>query len=220
MARPAPQSAMRFPLSTVFGTESNVRILRELSRHGGLLTPSNLAARTRQALNTVIVALSALKDINAIDEIGTGRARLYSLNLASPFAAPIQALFEAEEARFASIINAVRDCAESFGDAMIAAWIFGSVARGEDRADSDIDIAFIANEDDVASIQDKSIDFLSASAEKLMFSPSISTLSMNDLRRLRGSGDPLWQAFLNEALVITGPRPESIVRPAQEARCD
>jgi predicted nucleotidyltransferase len=105
----------------------------------------------------------------------------------------------------------VQDCAKSFGAAVIASWVFGSVARGEDRAESDVDIAFITNGDDIASIQNRSIDFLSVAGEKLMFSPSINTLSETDLRRLRDSSNPLWQAFLNEALIITGPRPESIL---------
>jgi predicted nucleotidyltransferase len=211
MARPAPQSALRFPFSAIFGTEANVRVLRELSRHGGQLTPSNLAARTKLALPSVIVALSALVDFNVVDEVGTGRARLFGLKRATPFYASIQALFEAEEARFADIIEAVQDCAKSFGAAVIASWVFGSVARGEDRAESDVDIAFITNGDDIASIQNRSIDFLSVAGEKLMFSPSINTLSETDLRRLRDSSNPLWQAFLNEALIITGPRPESIL---------
>jgi predicted nucleotidyltransferase len=211
MARPAPQSALRFPLSVIFGTETNVRVLRELSRHGGQLTPSNLATRTKQALPTVIAALSVLVNINVVDEIGTGRARLYNLSRDMPLYASIQALFEAEEARFTAIIEAVRDCAKSLGDALIASWIFGSVARGEDRAGSDIDIAFIANEDDIACIQNKSIESLSVAGEKLLFSPSINTLSVTDLKRLRDNSDLLWQAFLNEALVVTGPRPEFIL---------
>jgi predicted nucleotidyltransferase len=212
MARPAPQSALRFPLSSIFGTETNVRLLRELARHGGQLTPSNLATRTKLALPTVIAALSSLVDTNVVAEVGTGRTRLYNLNEAAPLSAPIQALFEAEEVRFAGIIDAVRDCAESFGEAVVASWVFGSVARGEDQAASDVDIAFVAiRDDDVASIQNRGIDALSASAEKLVFSPSINTFSVTDLKRLRASDDPLWQAFLNEALVITGPRPEFIL---------
>jgi predicted nucleotidyltransferase len=202
---------LRFPLSSIFGTEANVRLLRELSCHGGHLAPSNLATRTRLALPTVIASLSSLVDTHIVNEVGTGRTRLYILNEATPLSASIQALFEAEKVRFTAIIDAVRDCAESLGKAVIACWVFGSVARGEDRAGSDVDIALIAiSDDDVASVQNRGIDALSASAEKLMFWPSISALSVADLKRLRDSGDPLWQAFLTDGLVITGPRPEFI----------
>jgi DNA-binding transcriptional ArsR family regulator len=188
---------LRFPLSYIFGTETNVRILRELARHGGQLTPSNLAARTKMALPSVIAALSSLGGTSVVKEVGTGRTRLYNLNQASPFSAPIQALFKAEEDRFAGIIDAVRDCAASFGEAVIASWVFGSTARGEDQSESDVDIAFVTiHDDDVACIQNRGIDALSASAEKLMFSPSINTFSVTDLKRLRDSGAPLWKAFL------------------------
>lgn len=218
MARPTPQSAMRFPLSSVFGTEANVRVVRELSRHGRQLDASTLVKRTKLTLPSVLSALSTLVEFGILDEAGSGRTRLFSMNRMSPLCVSILSLFEAEESRFNGVIEAVRECAASLGNKVIAAWIFGSVARGEDRARSDLDVLLVAHEDEVASVQRASVDFLLAKGETLSFSPSVNTLSMSDLRRLMENNDPLWKAFVNEALVISGPRPASIFQSALDKK--
>lgn len=210
MARPKPQSAIRFPLSSVFGTEANVRVLRELSRHGGQLDASTLVKRTKLTLPSVLNAISTLVEFGILDEVGSGRSRLFSMNRISPFNISIVSLFDAEESRFKGVIEAVRECAASLGNKVIAAWIYGSVARGEDRAESDLDVLLIAHEEEVASVQSWSVDFLLAKGEALLFSPSVNTLSLADIRRLMENNDPMWKAFVNDALVLSGPRPMSI----------
>ncbi|WP_246638711.1 nucleotidyltransferase domain-containing protein [Rhizobium binae] len=210
MARPKPESALRFPLSTIFGNEANVRVMRELSLHGGQLSVGDLISRTSISRPPILAALATLASLRIVTEVGTGYARLFSLNRDSPFSAPVQALFEAEERRFADILAAVKECASRFGDKVVAAWIFGSVARREDNASSDLDVALITNTPDIEMVQNGSIDFLAAKGKELSFSPSINTLAITDLKRLRQSDDPLWKAFLNEGLVVLGPRPESI----------
>lgn len=210
MARPKPQSAIRFPLSSVFGTEANVRVVRELSRHGGQLDASTLVKRTKLTLPSVLNALSILVAFGILDEVGSGRTRLFSMSRTSPLNTSILSLFDAEEARFNAVIDAVRECVASLGNKVIAAWIYGSVARGEDRAESDLDVVLIAQDADVSSVQSGSVDFLLARREDLSFSPSVNTLSRADLRRLMGNNDPLWQALAGDALVVSGPRPTSI----------
>lgn len=210
MARPKPQSAIRFPLSSVFGTEANVRVLRELSRHGGQLDASTLVKRTKLTLPSVLNAISTLVEFGILDEVGSGRSRLFSMNRISPFNISIVSLFDAEESRFKGVTEAVRECAASLGNKVIAAWIYGSVARGEDRAESDLDVLLIAHEEEVASVQSWSVDFLLAKGEALLFSPSVNTLSLADIRRLMENNDPMWKAFVSDALVLSGPRPTSI----------
>jgi predicted nucleotidyltransferase len=211
MAKAAPESALRFPLTPIFGSEINVRVMRELSHHGGQLSVRDLMHRVRLSRPPVLSALATLTNFQITKEVGTGHVRLFSLNRNSPFFVSVQVLFETEEKRFTDILEAVKECALLFGDKVLAAWIFGSVARKEDTASSDLDLALIAADaSSIEAIQTRSIDFLAAKGEELLFSPSINTLSMDDLGRLRQSHDPLWKAFVNEALVVIGPRPESI----------
>ncbi|WP_261318975.1 hypothetical protein [Rhizobium leguminosarum] len=104
MARPNPESALRFPLSTILGNETNVRVMRELSLHGGQLSVGNLINRTKISRPPILASLATLTSFQIVTESGTGYARLFSLNRGSPFSTPVQALFETEET-FANKIN-------------------------------------------------------------------------------------------------------------------
>ena len=197
-----------------------MRLMRELFHHGGQLSVRDLMRRTKLSRPPILSALATLTDFQIAKEVGTGQVRLFSLNQSSPFFGSVQMLFEVEEKRFADILEAIKECASLFGDRVLAAWIFGSVARKEDKISSDLDVALIVADVMIDTIQTRSIDFLSAKGEKLLFSPSINTLSINDLTRLRQSDDPLWKAFLKEALVVIGPRPESISQMRSEEHSD
>jgi predicted nucleotidyltransferase len=216
MAKATPESALRFPLTLMFGSEINVRVMRELSHHGGQLSARDLMHRTRLSRPPVLSALGTLTDLQIVKEVGTGHVRLFSLNRESPFFGSVKSLFKTEEKRFADILEAVKECAVLFGDKVLAAWIFGSVARREDNPLSDLDVALIVVDTNVDTIQTKSIEYLAAKGKELLFSPSINTLSIHDLNRLRRNDDPLWKAFLNEALVVIGRRPESISKLRKE----
>src|SRR5689334_20727353 len=76
----------------------------------------------------------------ASNSAGTGRTRLYSVRTEHRLAAPLDALFAAEEDRFTAIRETIRSVASGCGLGVLAAWIYGSVARNADRPDSDMDI--------------------------------------------------------------------------------
>uniref|UniRef100_UPI003F496550 nucleotidyltransferase domain-containing protein n=1 Tax=Ensifer adhaerens TaxID=106592 RepID=UPI003F496550 len=216
MTRPIAQSALRFPMTSIFGTEANVRVMRELARHGGQLSATDLMIRASVTYPSVTKALNALTEFSVVTEAGSRRSRVYSLDIESPFHSAISHLFEAEEIRFDESIRAVKECAESFGTDVFAAWIYGSVARSEDKAGSDFDIMFVATEAAVSSIQERAVDFLSDKGKKLKFWPSVGVLSPTDLERLAKSNDPLWNDLVHQALVIVGPRPNRILHSLQK----
>ena len=128
MAHSAAQSIQRYPLTSILGTEANVRLLRELSRHGGQLSAPSLVARTGLGRTSVWVALTTLKEMRIVESAGTGRAVLYRIRTDHPLHAPLGALFEAEEARFAAIREVVQSAASESGPGVLAVWIYGSVA--------------------------------------------------------------------------------------------
>ena len=108
MSRPSAQSAQRYPITTIFGTEANVRLVRELATHGGQLSGPDLAVRTKLARASTWRALLSLEKTGIIESTGSGRVRLYNLRTEHPLSVAIAALFEAEEMRFAAIRDAVR----------------------------------------------------------------------------------------------------------------
>lgn len=81
----------------MLGTQSNVRVLRELSRHGGLLSAPSLAHRSGLAASSVRSALAGLEASGIVWKVGSGRIHLYQFRAEHPLAAALGNLFEAED---------------------------------------------------------------------------------------------------------------------------
>jgi predicted nucleotidyltransferase len=213
MARSSLQSALRFPLTAVLGTEANVRVLRELARHGGELSAPSLVARSRLAQSSVREALMALETVRVVEPIGSGRARLFRLNSSHPLTSALSALFEAEEERFNAVLEAIGAAAETCGPGIIiAVWIYGSVARGEDNASSDLDIALVSTPDLLQQAENAMQDALHEAAERLAFTPSLLALDTNDVLRLSRENDPWWKGAIERCIPIRGGMPEVLVQ--------
>ena len=208
MARSSPRSAQRYPLTAILGTEANVRLLRELFRLGGQMSAPLLAARSGLARASVWTGLAALEAMGIVACAGTGRTHLYSIRADHPLSGCPGGLFEAEEARFAAIRDAVRSAAAANGPDVIAVWIYGSVARGEDRPGSDVDIAVVSTAAERARVVDTMRETLAAPAAKLGFVPSVIGLDPDDIRRLAREHDPWWRGVVADAIVLAGPRPD------------
>jgi predicted nucleotidyltransferase len=213
MARSVAQSSQRYPLTQVLGTEANVRLLRELSLHGGQLSAPSLVSRTALAKGSVRTGLNALLEFGVVVVRGNRHAQLYSLRLDHPLRAPIEALFEAEQARFDAIQQAIRQAATTCEPSPIATYVYGSVARGQDRPDSDLDILIIAErEDDVSTVTGALREALEEPAERIGFLPSVIGLSLDDITRYMRDAQSSWRGSLQEVMVVTGKDPTSLAR--------
>lgn len=215
MAHSATQSIQRYPLTSILGTEANVRLLRELSRHGGQLSAPSLVARTGLGRTSVWVALTTLKEMRIVESAGTGRAVLYRIRTDHPLHAPLGALFEAEEARFAAIREVVRSAASESGPGVLAVWIYGSVARGEDRPDSDLDVAVITQPSELERVMDTVRDALRVPGETIGFTPSVVGVDLSDVDRLSRERDPWWTSIVADAIVLSGMHPEELAARAR-----
>jgi predicted nucleotidyltransferase/DNA-binding transcriptional regulator YhcF (GntR family) len=200
-------SVLRQPLDAILGSVAAVRVLRALLAHGGALPVSRLVRDTRVSPNGVRDALRLLEQAGVVDALGSGRTRLYATRRANPLTEPLEALFTAEKLRFDQVTDSIRQAASA--PHVAAAWLFGSVARGEDTAASDTDIAIVidAPETAVPAIADAVRDRLADAGRILAFTPSVIALSLRDLRRLRHEDAPLWNDLLADARVLAGPPP-------------
>jgi predicted nucleotidyltransferase len=210
MARSTAQSALRYPLTIMLGTDANVRLLREMSLHGGLLSSPLLASRSGLARASVWSALGTLEEIDIVSSEGTGKARLYRLNDRHPLAQPLHALFEQEALRFSSIRAAVSEAITSARPDAMAAWIYGSVARGEDLPQSDLDIVVVLPPAELETALDDIREALAAFGARLGFNPSVVGLALEDVARLSGAKDPWWQGVQSDAFAVFGPRPDEL----------
>ncbi|WP_254073341.1 nucleotidyltransferase domain-containing protein [Acidisphaera sp. S103] len=135
---------------------------------------------------------------------------LYRLRPDHPLSPALSTLFEAEERRFQSILDSIRVAAESAEPGLVALWVFGSVARGKDRADSDLDLALVAEPEVLPRLSDALRDALVAPAERLGFTPSLVTLGTDDVVRLAAQHDPWWTGVARDAIPLLDGSPDEV----------
>jgi predicted nucleotidyltransferase len=210
MARAAHQSAQRYLLTSILGTDTGLRIVRELARHGGQLSAPDIGRRTGLAKASVARGLEVLEEARVVEPAGTGRSVVHRLRPDHPLAPALIALFEAEEARFEAILDSARSAALAAGPGVLALWLFGSVARGDDRADSDVDLAFVAEPEALSRLADVIRDALVVPAERLGFSPSVVALATDDVVRLAAEHDPWWRTVTRDAVPLVGANPDDL----------
>jgi predicted nucleotidyltransferase len=205
--RPVAQSFLRQPLSAVFANPANVRLLRELSRHGGEFSAKILAERSRLTKSSVTLALDYLSGLGLVEILGSAHSRLYRIDGDHPLASSLAALFAAEDLRFQNIIEAVRAAAIKAG--ATAVWLYGSVARGEDRPDSDVDVVVIAA-NDAGALKVKMRNLLREREDALRFSASVIGLDLEDVGRLVVENDPWWATMIEDGIPLLGPAPGAL----------
>lgn len=211
MARSRPQSALRYPLTGILGVDANVRVLRELAGHGGELAAPALVVRSGLAQSSVRTALIALEVLRIVDVLGSGRARLFRLRRGHPLAAVLGALFRAEDERFEAVIDAIRAAAERCGAGIVAVWLYGSVARGKDRAASDVDIAVVADAKALPRIEEAMREELRGAEDALAFTASVVAVDADDVVRLSDGNDPWWAALVRDGMPVIGEPPDRVV---------
>jgi len=201
-------------LDHVLGTAAKVRLLRTLvgirdsvsAREAGRLTGlSHRAAR---------LALEDLTRVGLLTVQRTPSAHLYRVNRRHDLLPAIRALFQAEDRRTRLIGKELelplveRDLREE----VMAAVLYGSVARGEDRPDSDLDILIVVR--DAAKVTD--VEAALGVAEErlrerygLRVAPVV--LSLERLRELHERNAPIAVGVVRDGRTLFGQRVQELV---------
>jgi predicted nucleotidyltransferase len=204
----AVQGVLRFPLTAVFSGEANVRVLRVMFQHGGELTAPTIAERagvSRQHVNRI---LGGLAELRIVERVGVGGHPSYRVRKASPLYPVLEELFRAEWERYEAITKAILDAAKS-SPSVVAVWMYGSVARGEDTARSDMDVAMVVDGLDIDHETQAVRERLWPAEERLGIAVSIVSISPDDVLRL-SAGDPWWDNVVRDAVTLHGPDPERL----------
>lgn len=213
MPRSSPRSAVRFPLDLILGAPSHVRILRELSLHGGQLPSSDLARRTRLTAAAVRTALAQMESIGIVERHGTLRTNLYKISKSNPLAGAITKVYGAEAKRYADFLEQVAQVGASYPKRVLAIWLYGSVARGEDRVDSDLDILVVANirqPDLEGEIEYR--ERIVSIAKKFAINASVVVIDPLDLKRMDDEDSPWLRRLLEDARKIYGAEPDDMLK--------
>lgn len=210
----SPRSTLRQPLNAALAGEGHVRVLRELFRHGGELGAADVAARVGLSPQHVRDVLAHLARLGLVDRLGPGRARLYRARLAHPLAEPLAALFAVEEGRFAALLAAVRDAAAAVRPRPLAVWLYGSVARGEDTPESDVDLAVVAEGSELDAVLGGLREHLRDTAEALGVELALVGATPADVARGE-AGDLWWRGVVHDAVPVFGPDPKTLLARAR-----
>lgn len=216
------------PLDLLLGTPLRVRLLRALDDANDVRGTTQLAAQIGSDPPSVQRALEPLVDAGLVERLGGRRSAVYRIRTSHPLAAPLTTLFGAERERRSAIPQTVRAWAERASPSPLAVWLYGSVARGDDRPDSDVDLAVVAPDGSTMLIEMKHFaapagyDWTNELAESLRealdpvgramaLSPSVVVLSPEELLALEHRQPTLWRALLEESEPLVGPRVSALV---------
>jgi DNA-binding transcriptional ArsR family regulator len=209
-----PESFLRYPTSTLLATPGSVRVLREVVGSHAPVAVSAIASRSGLTSQTVRNALAALKRGGIVEGLGEGRSRLYRADVGHPLYLALGSLFRAEEERFDTVMEALEMAVSSLTPAPLGAWIYGSVARGEDAADGDLEIALVAADQDVETPVDRLREMVGPIQDVQKVWISVVGLSPADVRRL-SPGDRWWKSATEPHLELYGKGPEQLAEELQ-----
>ena len=138
-------------LETVLGSKVKIKILRELFKYAPKsFTIRELAESIKDVTHTgVRKALGDLQGANLVIIEHHGQSNLLRLNKESKLYDALWTLFLDVEARTSYLLT--QDLKKSIPNSVISCAVFGSVARGTEKPDSDVDVLFIT--DDKEAVQ-------------------------------------------------------------------
>jgi predicted nucleotidyltransferase len=119
-------------------------LLAVLARADAAFTGRQLARLAGSSNEGARLALTRLVEQGIVDRQAAGSAQLFRLNRDHLAAGPIVALASLRE----QLVGRVREELAGWSRGPLYAALFGSTARGEERADSDIDV-FLLRPDDI-----------------------------------------------------------------------
>ena len=126
-------------LQKLFGSEARVKVLELFTLNAGSeYYLREIAQRTRLAVRSVQRTVKDLSDIGILDREARGNSVYFRLNAENPITPDLKAIFLKTVGLADLILEALA------GESQIeAAFVFGSVAKGDETASSDIDVAVI-----------------------------------------------------------------------------
>jgi predicted nucleotidyltransferase len=192
-------SHRRFPLTRLLGDSGNLRVLRALLEYEAPQSSTQLVRATGMTLPGVLKVLGNLVAQGAVEVHGSGRSRVFSA-IKNPQVEDLKVAFVHERTEWERFLRVLRTTFAKRRD-VLGAWLYGSVARGDDGPDSDVDLAILVKGESAA---DRVRDCLHEIERSLRAHFSVLALTPKDLRTV----DPmLWAAIVRDGRTLKGPEP-------------
>ncbi len=205
------QSYFRYPLSRILASEGAVRVLRELIGHAGETAIPRLAEATKLNHQTVRnVLLGDLAAAGIVEMVGQGRSTLYRARATHPLYSLLAQLFAAEDARVELTVQTLAGAARATVPGVLAVWMFGSVARGDDHPGSDLDVALVVPQETSETALADYRERVSSALDSELVPVSVVGLSVDDVLRLDAEDAPWWRNVVADAQPVLGLPPAAL----------
>jgi predicted nucleotidyltransferase len=184
-------------VDSALGSAAKVRILRALSRSPDRwFTEAELARAVAMSPNTVNLAVRELAAAGVVRLLALGRAHQVGLNPSSPMSGVVAELFRSETKAVDTLAEAVQKVLKK-GESCV---LFGSAARGEMVAGSDVDLLIVAPTWDAAAEASLQI----GQAARRLFAAKYRMLHYTPSELRRKWDTPLLQAVRREGVLLAG----------------
>ncbi len=189
-------------LDDIFSTWSHVAVLRELYDTGSGLTGREIARLSGMNHRACLNALSELEALSVVYRQRGGRDHFFSLNRKHRLVeAGILPILRLEREFPKALFHFLK---KHVASKVVSAIIFGSVARKEETATSDLDICLVVNNNRKSSAQDAVHDIAASILSEYGARLSPLILSRREfVEKARKSLPPVKQ-MLEEGIVIAG----------------
>lgn len=191
------------PIDDLLGARSKVALLRLLLRTRGDHTGRALARLAGLDAKTCHTALQDLARQGAVQYRRAGKAFLYRVNTEHVLVRDLlQPLFEREGSFLAMYGRELRSC---FKGPIVSIILFGSVARGQGRPSSDVDLVVIVPAKTAVRPAEDAVDRAALDlASRFGSPPQVIVLDRESFRRKAASGDPFVSEVLRTGRVLEG----------------
>lgn len=193
-------------IESLLGTGSRIAVLRVLRGVTVPLNASQIAARTGLTRPAIASALWEFAAVGIVSRSSAGRANVHVLERDNVYVARlIEPLFAAEERIPDLLLEAVRDAFAELAESVI---LFGSYARGDQDATSDVDVILVATDALAKDALGRAADDY-APAFRRRFGADLSALvyDMAEAAALSETAPPLAASLQRDAVVVSGRAP-------------
>ncbi len=193
------------PLNEVFQNLSHVKVLRVLVNSELDLTGRQIAALADLSPMGAKKVLDHLGELNFLAIRRVGRAYLYRLKEENLIVQRLlRQLFLNEKKMLSDEFIKV---AEHFSGLAHSVYLFGSVARGEESFESDIDLCVIAKDvNQLEKAEEKAMEMSDYLSQATGITPTILVMTREDFQDRYQSGDILAKNIVEEGQILYGPR--------------
>jgi predicted nucleotidyltransferase len=197
----ARKAAFRQPLDPVFAAQSHLAVCRALRDTAEGMSGRQVARQAGINHQTCAVALGRLEELGVVRRQGSGQSQLFQLSRENLLVRDLLIpLLRKEREVFPRVVRRVGELAAG---RCVRALVFGSVARGEERRESDLDLLLIADGPrGQASTRQAANDLRTVMAKEWGLRVNAIVLTQRAVEVRRQRRDPLIANILREGIEI------------------